>query len=78
MKLKALKRVGKAIAHAVEAAPLATVGSWYAYAASADPDRLPYDLLERATERILTTLPKVDRVVYDLTPNPPRPVEWEM
>ena len=40
--------------------------------------RLPYDLLERATERILTTLPKVDRVVYDLTPNPPRPVEWEM
>lgn len=44
MKLKALKRVGKAIAHAVEAAPLATVGSWYAYAASADPDRLPYDL----------------------------------
>ena len=40
--------------------------------------RLPYDLLERATERILTALPKVDRVVYDLTPNPPRPVEWEM
>ena len=40
--------------------------------------RLPYDLLERATERILTALPKVDRVVYDLTPNPPRPLEWEM
>ena len=40
--------------------------------------RLPYDLLERATERILAALPLVDRVVYDLTPNPPRPVEWEM
>ncbi len=40
--------------------------------------RLPYDLLERATDRILTGLPLVDRVVYDLTPNPPRPDEWEI
>ncbi len=40
--------------------------------------RLPYDLLERVTERILTELPPVDRVVYDLTPSPQRPVEWEM
>ena len=39
--------------------------------------RLPYDLLERATERILAELPQVDRVVYDLTPCPPRSVDWE-
>ena len=38
---------------------------------------LPYDLLERATERILEALPQVDRVVYDLTPCPPRSIDWE-
>lgn len=39
--------------------------------------RMPYDLLERVTARILRELPKVDRVVYDMTTTPPRPVEWE-
>lgn len=31
--------------------------------------RLPHDLLERATERILSTLPAVGRVLYDFTPS---------
>ena len=31
--------------------------------------RLPYDLLERVTERVMADLPEVRRVVYDLTPN---------
>jgi len=39
--------------------------------------RMPYDLLERVTERILRELPKIDRVVYDMTTTPYRPVEWE-
>ena len=39
--------------------------------------RMPYDLLERVTDRILTELPLVDRVVYDLTPAPSRSTEWE-
>ncbi len=39
--------------------------------------RMPYDLLERVTAQILRELPKVDRVVYDMTTTPPRPVEWE-
>ncbi len=39
--------------------------------------RMPYDLLERVTARILRELPKIDRVVYDMTTTPPRPVEWE-
>ena len=39
--------------------------------------RMPYDLLERVTDRILRELPKIDRVVYDMTTTPPRPVEWE-
>ena len=39
--------------------------------------RMPYDLLERAATRILTELPVVDRVVFDLTPSPLRPEDWE-
>ena len=35
------------------------------------------DVLERVTDRILTELPLADRVVYDLTPHPPRGEEWE-
>jgi GMP synthase (glutamine-hydrolysing) len=31
--------------------------------------RLPYDLLERVTARILADLPQITRVVYDLTPS---------
>ena len=31
--------------------------------------RLPYDLLERAVERILDAIPQVKRVIYDLTPS---------
>ena len=45
--------------------------------AASTPYRMPYDLLERVTERILETMPEVDRVVYDMTPNPPRSLEWE-
>lgn len=39
--------------------------------------RMPYDLLERVTDRLLTELPQIDRVVYDLTPYPLRSSEWE-
>lgn len=39
--------------------------------------RMPYDLLERVTARILRELPKIDRVVYDMTTSPQRTVEWE-
>ena len=31
--------------------------------------RLPYDLLERVTQAILTRLPAVHRVLYDFTPS---------
>jgi len=33
------------------------------------PARMPYDLLERVTERIMTRLPKTRRVLYDQTPS---------
>lgn len=33
------------------------------------PSRLPYDLLERVTQAILSRLPGVRRVLYDCTPS---------
>ncbi len=40
--------------------------------------RLPFDLLERASNRILKTLPQVVRVVYDLTPSQNfSGIEWQ-
>ena len=38
---------------------------------------LPYDLLNRVTERIAGQLSDVSRVVYDITGKPPATVEWE-
>ena len=40
--------------------------------------RMPYDLLERVTQRILQELPEAARVVYDLTPSSRRNgAEWQ-
>ena len=39
--------------------------------------KLPYDVLDRATERILTEVPGVARVVYDISGSACDAVEWE-
>ena len=44
---------------------------------TAEWTRLPYELLERISTRIINEVRGISRIVYDITSKPPGTVEWE-
>ncbi len=44
---------------------------------TADFSRIPYDVLERVSVRVVNEVKNINRVVYDITSKPPATIEWE-
>jgi GMP synthase (glutamine-hydrolysing) len=44
---------------------------------TADWAKIPYDVLERMSNRIINEVRGINRVVLDITSKPPGTIEWE-
>ena len=44
---------------------------------TADFTRIPWEILDKVSNRIVNEVDHINRIVYDITSNPPATIEWE-
>ena len=57
--------------------PLALRGVTTTDFMTADWARIPYEVLEKVSNRIINEVRGINRIVYDITSKPPATIEWE-
>jgi len=75
--LPAIKTVGVQGDERTYAHPLIVRAVQSEDAMTADWARLPYEVLDRISSRVINEVPSINRVAYDISSKPPATIEWE-